>query len=221
MTTQQLIALIQKKASGFTPSEILLLINQVHEIILGKANYFKYYTDPATGMPPLMATTNGIFEYDLPADARVSISVFAADLTGYSQPNYNSPLADFKYGGKTYFDIPAHKIPAMGSHRAKVVFIDSPPTSGTQYYSLYALKATQINSPSIELELPSEFHFNLRQGVLAMIRDEKYGEKADWNYFESVTIPQIQDRLNAMCRVRPGRTGIQPEFQDYQNGYGH
>ena len=219
MTTQQLIALIQKKASGFTPSEILLLINQVQEIILGKANYFKYYTDPATGMPPILATTLGTYEYSLPSAARVCIAVFAENLTGYSQINYNAALASYRYGGKEYYDIPCHKIPSFGSNAAKVIFIDNPPTQSTQYYCLYALKPTQVTAPTIQLELPNEFHFSLRQGVLAMIRDEKYGEKSDWVYFETVTIPQIQDRLNAMCRVRGGSTPIRAEQRDYPTGY--
>jgi hypothetical protein len=215
MTTQQLIAFIQKKVSGYTPSEILLLINQVHELILSKANYFKLYTDSVTGMPPLMATVNGTYEYSLPSNARISIAVFTKDLTGYTCANSNMPLARYRYGVNDYFTIPTNKTPAFGNTPAKVIFIDNPPTASDRYYHLYALKPAQIIAPTIQLELPSEFHIHIRQGVLALIRDEKYGERSDWREFEAITVPMIQNNLNAMCRPMSGSTQTQPEYRDY------
>ena len=215
MTTQQLIALTQKKVSGFTASEILLYINVVHELLLSKANYFKFYTDPATGMPPFIATTLGTYEYNLPANARVSIDVFASVLSGYTQDNYQSSLKTTIVGAKEYYIIPTHKVPALGSARAKVIFIDNPPTQTTQFYHRYALKPTQLTAPTIPLDLPSEFHLDLRRGVLALIRDEKYGDASDWQYFETVIVPKVQSQLNAMCRVRSGFTATQPEYRDY------
>lgn len=219
MTTQQLIAFIQRKVQGYTASDILLLINDVHNFILSKPNYLKQYIDPSTGMPPFISTTRDQYEYELPANAQILLQVFSGDLTGYEQKNYNYPISRYRFGEDEYYVVPTHKYPAYGTNKARVIFIDNPPTQSDRYYALYTLRPTQISSASIQPDLPSEFHLDLRRGVLALIRDEKYGDKSDWIYFETVTVPKIQDRLNSMCRAKGGSTPIQPEYKDYPIRY--
>ena len=84
-------------------------------------------------------------------------------------------------------------------------------------FHLYLTIPTPLLSDTIELTLPPQHHLILREGVLALIRSEEYGDSAAWNNWINDGrggAKYIWYQMNKGSQARLFRTIIREEFQE-------
>lgn len=212
-TTEQNVYLIQKKCGNATVQEILDALDEI-QLIVYSQNCFQTTKIESTGMPPILTTTNNLYEYDCPADCRDTAAVFMeSPVRGYSRViGYER---EYYFNNKRYVAVDGQGRQATLTDVAKFYFKDNPGTTTDKYYHLYYLRPTRITDISIELILPEEKHYLLRKAVIAMLTTEQYGESPlDATVIEKVA-KEIRKSLNKGYGSSLGITPWQPEYLDY------
>jgi len=217
MHTREILTYLQRKASQYTSEELLFLVDQIQKIVYSVVTAQTTVIDPATGMSPFLATTDGVFTYNCPANCLRTLSIFADSLSGYRSVNNNAPLSYYNYQGRQYRELRVKSTDAYRGQVATVTFIDNPGTYASRYYHDYKWKPIDITSPNIQMQIPEQFHLDIVDGVLSRIRDERFGDKGDWLYWKQNTMPGIVAELNKGAQLRLGYTPIRPEYQNYNN----
>jgi hypothetical protein len=216
MTTRELIVYLQKKASQYTPAELLFLTDQVCKMILGKVSAQRYNMDTATGMPPFLSTTDGIYTYDCPSDCMRTIAVFSEDIKSYSRIKYDAVIKSYEYRGSSYYSLPIKSIDALPGQLAKITFVGfNPGTTTDKYYHQYAIKAPDITSQNVDIPIPEQHHFAIADGVLARIRSERFGDNSEWVFWQKRTMLDIVSELNQGAQPQMGATPTRPEYRHY------
>jgi len=211
MHTREILSYLQKKASQYTQTELLFLLDQIQKIVYSVVTAQTTVINEATGMPPFLVTTEGVFTYNCPANCLRTLAIFADNLTGYRQINSDVPLGYYNYSGTRYRGMRVKSTDAYRGHVATVTFLDNPGTTSTRYYHEYKLKPIDIDSANIQMQIPEQFHLDIVDGVLARIRDERFGDKGDWFYWKQNTMPGIVAELNKGAQLRLGYTPLRPE----------
>ena len=221
MHTQEMVSYIQRKASGYSREEILNLLSFVYNYVYSSdVMQQTEYVDPATGMPPFLATTAGQVTYDCPANCRETIAIFTKDIERYYPSNYNFRQTTYVYGNKKYYRILVKSFTASSGAIATLTFFDNPGTTTQTYYHLFSIQPINLTSEDIQLIMPEDQDLNLIDGVLARVRDEKFGDKTDWQHFKRFTKPEMQARFNDGAQGRLHETQTRREYQHYPN-YGY
>jgi hypothetical protein len=212
-TTEENVYLIHRKCANATIPEIISAMDEV-QLITYSQNCFQTTKIESTGLPPILATTNLVYEYNCPSDCRKTAAVFIESPTrGYSRViGYER---EYYFHNKRYVAVDGEGRSANINTVAKFYFKDNPGTTTDKYYHLYYLKPTRITDISIELTLPEETHYLLRKAVIAMFTTEEYGESPlDAAVIEKVA-KKIRASLNSGYGSSLGITQWQPEYLDY------
>lgn len=221
MHTQRMVSYIQKKAPGFEPSEILTVIDEVHRLIMSKVTVQRQSIDTTTGMPPYLATQQGVYQYDCPADCLKTLSVFTRDSRGYRGTNFRGPYTRYNWTGLLYPESVVGQIDATRGRVATVTFVNDPGTTTDRYFHLYMLRPVEISSTEVQLQIPEQWHLDFIDGVLARIRNERFGDKSEWNHWTTNTMTAMVQQLNYGAQRRKRRTLTQPEYQWYGRANSH
>lgn len=217
MTTSELVSYLQKRISGFSRPEILFMINEIQNLCYSNVTYQTEYIDPATGMPPYLATTDTIFQYTCPANCRQTVCIFTERPDGYFITSYNKTptnlgLKEFTFKSKIYWELPlAQSIEANEVTNAIVVFRENPGTTTTAYYHLYTKRPTPLISENIQLIIPPRHHLSIAWGVIALVKDEKFGDNSSIEYWRRNRMPEIVASLNDGAQGGLRNTPSQPE----------
>jgi hypothetical protein len=217
MSLKFLVDDIIRKAPGLGIPEVLQKVDRLQKYIFSKENKFSMFLDPTTGMPPLLPTTAGVFEYDIPDVSKVingtTYTLRAAHVKRVMIDATRSHEYDIQYIGapfeltylnpfssqstKQFFcEIPADSYDATETDRAKVVFRSDPTTIIDQYYTEIIIEPLTLSSVNIPLMLPQKWERALFDGVVGEIQDNGYGKDTRINRFYEYWLPQIWDEMD-------------------------
>jgi len=218
-TTEQNCYRIQLGISEKTIPEILDALNEVQKIVYGQncAQTLKYTSE---GLPPYLVTADGIYEYDCPADCRTTAAVLTLeDMTGYTRGRNPEPRSEYYFRGKQYMTVPATSVDATIDTVGTVRFRDNPGASTTKYYHAYYIKPTELSDISIQLTLPEETHYLLRQAVVAMLTMEGYGESQFDDQIIDRIAKKIRNKLNGGWQGGVRQTPYPTEYMRFPGPY--
>jgi hypothetical protein len=219
VTTRELVVYIQRKASQYTPVEILSLLDQVQKVVLSKVTAQRTVIDETTGMPPYLATTDGVYTYNCPANCKRTSAIFSDSVPSYSR-QYDGDFKEYTYNKSQYIGMPIKSTDAQYGVLAKLTFVGlNPGTTTNKYFHLYSFKAPDITALTVNLSIPENHHLEIVDGVLARIKSEKFGDNSEWQYWTRRTMPDIVSELNSGAQPYLGSTLTQPEYRNYPGAY--
>lgn len=210
-----MISYIQRKASNFTRQELLDLLDEVQKIVYSSNTATTRVAFNNNGMPPFLATIDGIYVYTCPDNCRRTKSIFAQTLTSYASIGYNSRYKEYIFRDRAYYEIPIRSTDATETANAMVTFGDNPGTTASTYYHLYYVRAINLISENVQLSLPVENHIELAHGVIALARMEKFGNSNEWEYWKNNTLNRIRYNLNQGAQGNISGTLTQREYRNY------
>ena len=162
------------------------------------------------GELPLLATTAGVFSYDLPT------TIWRVSKVGFKMPNivdYNVPYLDgygmssnrqkpdeyFYFGARQYLRFPfIRAFDKDFSNPARLEFTTDPGTTTDLFlYMGYKEPTVQLVSETIEPELTENCHQYLMQGVLKLVEALQNGNYVEaYMYINDVLMPQVHAQQN-------------------------
>lgn len=219
-TTQYNIERLLERLPDQSPEVLLTVLDEIQTIVYSQ-NCLQTQKIESTGLPPFLATTDGVYEYNCPADCRQTAAIFSLSST---IRRYDTrpvgPTRNYYFRNKGYALIGASSRDAYSGQVARVFFEANPGTTTDVYYHLYYIRPTTLSDVSVQLTIPEELHWLLRKAVIAMFTTEEYGESAlDESTIERVA-RKIRNGLNRGYMSNVGQTPIQEEYQaDYSRRY--
>jgi hypothetical protein len=171
------------------------------------------------GMPPFLATRNGVRTYQCPEDCRQTIAIFAQELTDYTINNirWNARFSRYSYGQDVYRKVAVQSRDATTNSRATVTFNGNPGTTTQVYYHLYSLLPTEVRSELIEIQIPDGDgnHMEILEGVVYFARFFKYGNSNEWKEWKKTGLLRIKRNLSKGEQGLVQGTVSQPEYRTY------
>jgi hypothetical protein len=221
-TTEYNVDMIARRCSKETPEMILQILNEVQNIVYSQ-NCLQTTRITSTGMPPTITTQRGVFEYDAPAECRVTSAIFTSSLPRiFNRQKPVGPRREYYFRNKGYYLLSAEtRYPTPNDPIGKIYFQEDPGDTTDQYYHLYHIRPAQLTSIDVQLTLPDEVHYLLREAVVSMITSDEYGKS---NFDEAVfqkVAKKIRNSLNFGYFGNYGKTPLQEEFQEHSNEYGY
>lgn len=201
---------------------ILQILNEVQNIVYSQ-NCLQTTRLTSTGMPPFINTQQGVYEYDAPADCRVTNAIFTASTPKvFNRQRPVGPRREYYFRNKGFYLLSAEtRYQTPQEPVSKIYFQEDPGTTTNQYYHLYHIKPVELTSIDVPLTLPDEVHYLLREAVISMITSDEYGKSNfDEAIFDKVA-RKIRNSLNKGYFGGWGKTPIQEEMQEYSNELGH
>jgi len=221
-TTQYNIDRIQERVTNRTRETIRDVLNEV-QLIVYSQDCFQTQRINSDGMPPLLVTQDGVYQYDAPEECRRTESIFTLNPITRSRSRPVGPRREYYFRSKGYYGVPvATRDATLADPLCKIIFQDNPGETTENFYHLYYIKPTPILDESTQLTLPEETHYLLRKAVIAMFTTSDYGESSfDDSVIERVS-KKIRNSLNRGKQGIAGRTPICAEYQDDCNrSYGY
>lgn len=221
-STEYNVDMIYRRCSKETPEMILQILNEVQNIVYSQ-NCLQTTKLTSTGMPPFINTQQGVYEYDAPADCRVTSAIFTASTPKvFNRQKPVGPRREYYFRNKGFYLLSAEtRYQTPQEPVGKIYFQEDPGTTTNQYYHLYHIKPVELKNMDVPLTLPDEVHYLLREAVISMITSDEYGKSNfDEAIFEKVA-KKIRNSLNKGYFGGWGKTPIQEEMQEYSNELGH
>lgn len=221
-STEYNVDMIYRRCSKETPEMILQILNEVQNIVYSQ-NCLQTTRLTSTGMPPFINTQQGVYEYDAPADCRVTNAIFTASTPKvFNRQRPVGPRREYYFRNKGFYLLSAEtRYQTPQEPVSKIYFQEDPGTTTNQYYHLYHIKPVELTSIDVPLTLPDEVHYLLREAVISMITSDEYGKSNfDEAIFDKVA-RKIRNSLNKGYFGGWGKTPIQEEMQEYSNELGH
>jgi hypothetical protein len=178
----------------------------------------------SSGLPPFIATTDGVYQYDCPVECRRTAAVITMNYPfNRDRTRPVGPRIEYYFKGLGYYQMAVDtrdSLPGAGGvdTPGQLFFKDNPGSTTDQYYHLYYIKPTELTDEDQPITLPHETHYLLRQMVVAMLTTEEYGQSAfDSQVIERVA-RKIRNSLNRGLQSSFGQTPVPEELRDF--GYG-
>lgn len=176
-TTSYNITRIKDALPSYSREDIRETLNEILLIVYAGSGAQTIGIDSNTGMPPYLATTQGQREYTLGSGVRETIAVFAEfPQRGYSPLRNRSYPTDYMFRNVTYRRVAIRSQNATINTNATLTFVDDPGTTTETYFHEYFKRYTPITSENIQIPLPEELHWKMREAVIAMLGKEDYGD---------------------------------------------
>ena len=214
-----MMAYLKRRVTNWTREELLLETNEIQKLIYAQSNKQIRVVDPTTGLPPFLATTATVHDYDCPADCRRTIAIFTRDFVGSNRQNSNDGYNRYRYGQLFYFNQPITARDRTPGTVATVTFTNDPGTTTDVFFHFYEAAPPELTSESIPLFLPEKHHLKLIDGVLARVRSEKFGAESEWFNWEYNILPKIIVDMNQGDGGNIGHTQTRMEYQYYFDDY--
>lgn len=191
-----------------SPESILGVINEIQKLVCSQDSY-QFEKIESTGMPPFLATTDGIYEYDCPVDCRRTIAVFTLNRnSGYKSQKSSGLNSEFSLRNRNYTKVAISTRAKTPRSVGKIYFQDNPGTTTNKYYHAYYTVPQDLTDISMQLLIPDEAHYILREGVIAMLTSDEYGKGQLDEAIMQKTIKKIRAVLNKGEGATVGRVGI-------------
>jgi len=220
-STSQIIDWVKQDAPGWNRTGvhgILPILNEAHNILAQNETEQMVAYDASTGRFPLLTTTAGTYQYDMPSDIW-RVNEVLVEASSYNEYDLNYSLNVISgtnskkfyqrkwYRGKEYIRITGIKtIDARRGQNCKVIFDFDPGTGSLFYYRGY-LKPTQITSERIELIIPEKFH--LSHVVPAVIKLIEGFQNHTWDKsLAFIEEKYKRDIINEMNKGEQGEDGF-------------
>jgi hypothetical protein len=221
-TTSFNVTLINAAVSNYSRQQVLEALDEMQKIVLGTNLEQMAVIDPATGMPPYLVTTALQRQYNCPDDCRETAAIFFERPTRQYSPSQNRAFyTEFIFRNATYWKVAARSTNRLVDQLATVTFIDDPGDTTNRYFHWYYPIAVTLTSETIQLIIPEEVHYLLRQGVIALLSTENYGETG----FDTAVIEKIgrkiRSKMNKGTQARAERTPVRMQDRDgeWPNSY--
>jgi hypothetical protein len=223
-TTAYNVSMINRRCQKETPEMILQILDEVQKIVYSQECLQTLKLTP-TGMPPFIATQKGVFEYDCPDDCRNTSAIFTLKLPeSHLRSRPVGPRREYYFRKKGYYMMSAESRPATIETPAKIYFQEDPGDTTEAYYHLYHLKPITLSTMDVQLILPEECHFLLREAVISMITSDEYGKSQFDEAIMAKVARKIRNTLNKGFFSGYGRTPVREEDQEidgYSSGRGY
>jgi len=212
VSVKYLVEEINEKAPGFGTAKILRKINECQNIIFSRPNPTTIHIVPTTGLPPLLTTTAGTFEYSIPDVSHVVngttytlrinkvTRVYVAVETYYNQHEIPLMGDEFWQDDTRYESVEADSVPATETAKAKIIFKGDPDTTTDKYYIEGLIEPIQVTTTSIPLMIPRQFERAIFDYVVGEIQDQGYGEDSRLDRFYEYWLPKIYNDLTDGAR---------------------
>lgn len=205
-STEYNVDMILRRLPKESPESIVNVIDEIQKIVYSQDS-FQTEKIESTGMPPYIVTTDGIYEYECPDDCRRTIAVF-----GLTVPRRTSrerpvgPRQEYYYRNRNYCKLAITTRDATIENNAKIYFQENPGDTTTAYYHHYYVKPTDLSDISIQLTLPEEVHYLLREAVVSMLTSDEYGKSQYDDAIMFKVVRKIRAQLNKGIGGSLGRT---------------
>jgi len=224
-STEYNVSRIVERITNYSRAQVLEVLNEVQLIVYSQDVEQTLYLDPATGLPPFITTTAGVFHYDCPVNCRRTAQVFSRSLNNtYSRSRPVGPRKEYYFMSKGYHLIAVSSRDALpGGVLATIDFQEDPGDSTDKYYHLFYILPTELTSEDIQLTIPEELHYDMRRAVFAMLSTENYGENGYDGQIMDMLSRKIRNKLNGGAQADIGKTNIREEYQEFPDSgsYGY
>jgi hypothetical protein len=218
-TTVYNIDRIKRKVPDASRADILGVLDEVQTIIYSQDCIQTLKLD-STGLPPLLVTTKGVYQYNAPVDCRRISSIITLNSINRDRSRPVGPRQEYYFRNKGFFKVAASTRDANISDLAKIFFEEDPGDTTDVYYLVYFVKPTPLTSEDVQLTLPEELHYLVRNAVIAMYTTEDYGESGFDNDVIKKTAQKIRNSLNRGYQGNVGETPVREEYRcDVQSYY--
>jgi len=214
-STSYNVTMIESAVKNYSRPQILDVLDEVQKIVLG-TNLMQFAAlNPATGMPPYLATIAGQRQYNCPDNCRETAAIFVETPQNEYSPSPNRALyTQYTFDTPGYWKAPVRSTNRLLDTLATVTFIDDPGTTTDQFFHYYFITTVSLTSEDIQLVVPEEVHYLLRKGVIALLSSENYGETGfDDSVIERIG-RKIRSKMNKGTQARSERTPIQQSQRD-------
>jgi hypothetical protein len=217
-TTSQVVTSIQNRITGYSRQQILSVMNEIYEEAYCNDVEQTLYIDPATGQPPYLATQDGVFTYDCPANCRRTDAIFTTEVPrNFSRSRPVGPRRQYYFRNKGYYRIAVSQTKDALPDKdqvATVTFYENPGTTTNVYFHAYYLLVDRLDTENVQLDIQPQVHRQLIRGTIAYLRAEDYGTVQSEAIIEDV-VKKIRRELNKGLQGRTGKTPIREEHQEY------
>lgn len=226
-TTRQNVSWIKDRNPKYSPEQILSILDEVHYRIRSLNIDYNYYLDSTTGMPPFLATIDGVYSYDCPDNCRKTSHIFCwRENNSYPGKSYYGSGRHFRQDNSEIFNWRGREFLSLNytqqqdktlRQNAKVIFGSeyNPGTTTDKYYHLYWVVPARIEDVEDELEIPEEFSFEIREAVSAILSTEDYGETGFDDSVLAKAALRISNGLSAGSMRRPTNPTWKREYRDF------
>lgn len=182
MLTSAIITLAKKEFPDWSDELIRTFLNELQRMVFTQnATAQMRIYDSSTGVDPKLATTSGVYEYEINTSAGLPYDAWRV------YEVYSNEIDD----PEDVLTIDA----TASSSNAKVVFPKDPGT-GTYYVRCYRFP-TQITANSVQLEIPHAYHLShVYTGLCGLIEQARTGRSERWEKFERVLLPDLIKRMS-------------------------
>jgi len=212
-STSYNVSMIKNAVSEYSREQIREALNEFLQMVYAGSSIQSEAIDPTTGMPPYLTTVQGTRYYDLGSDVRETIAIFTErPQRGYSSLRNRSYPIEYYYGGIGYLQVAIRSQPATISSNATLTFVDDPGSTTANYFHRYYKRYTPILTEDTQIPLPEETHWKMREGVIAMLGAESYGDVGARRQLVEKIILEINNKLSKGAQGKSLKTPWQPEF---------
>lgn len=220
-TTEYNVDMINRRCQKETPEMILQILDEVQKIVYSQ-DCLQTLKITSTGMPPFIATQQGVYEYECPADCRNTSSIFTSSTPRtFNRQRPVGPRRNYYFRAKGYYLLSAESRPATIEEPAKIYFQEDPGTTNDSYYHLYYIKPVTLLTIDTQLTLPEETHYLLREAVISMITSDEYGKSQFDEAIMAKVARKIRNSLNKGYFGGIGKTPVPEEYQEYSSERGY
>lgn len=229
MQTREIVSWIHRRNPKYSPTEILEILNQVHQRCVEQEWDQFLYRDPSTGMPPFLTTVSGQFAYDCPVNCRktskLAILIMNHDPRPFHHyPISNQPFAEhyqFNWAGRKFLELPyvyQYDANPEAGVLGKVYFGGKydPGNTTNKYYHFFWVKANPILTLDDELQISdSNVHYMIMEAISAQISSEDYGASAENFAIIKKLIVDVGKSLNSGADGRRGLSLTARHLRDF------
>ncbi len=202
---------IKNAVSNYSREQVRDKLNELQRIVYASGAVQSEVMDNATGMPPYLETTQGQRHYVLGADVRQTISIFTdSAVRGYSPRR--DVFARYAYRNANYIKIAIRTQDALPNSVATLTFVDDPGTTTTNYFHRYTKFPTEITSEVIQLDLPEHIHWIVRDGVIALLSKENYGDVGKRRELIRQICIEVANEMSKGAQGKSNKTPVQFDF---------
>lgn len=211
-TTSQVVERLKLQATNWSTAELLPIVNEVNNEMMRGDFEHSIVIDSTTGLPPALATTSGVYEYDAPDDCRKIADVLVE--YDYNRGNFQ-PFDNYgnwtpsAWRGRRFYSVPGTSRRRTLTANATYTFRDNPATTTDMYLIKYWKEPTSITSVNTQIDVPPEFQLVFLDGCIFRTRALMYGKYDEWNaWLERMKMEFYGDMnnnppMNKLTTLRP------------------
>jgi hypothetical protein len=211
-----MVTWIKNRVGNYSRTEILSTISMFVDELLSDNTMQVIRINPATGMPPFLATTQGVRQYTCPADCRQTVAVFTERIgRAYNDRPGSTIATEYLHASKNFHKVAIRSTQADENNLATVTFIDDPETTTDRYYHQYYYRPVRLLTERQEIAIPAKVHRYIADGVIEIFKTENYGNtERSFQVIENIK-RTVRNTMNRGANPRLDRTVWPEEYRDY------